>query len=246
MKFILKNPDLTTNEQKPYIVRFPEELYVPLSDLTDVDPLTDKPILISNYQKDMLTPCYRTFWIVSYLPVSVIRWLVENLDGLTHYAFCTHDRDYTNDGELKKAHTHLLLYFNELVSGSFVAAFFHTVEVKAISRIDISSEWNYLIHDSLACRKQRKHIYNTDERFTDDEFYWNSRCTCRSSNTYWEELFMDFYKFKLTVPELLRKYGYEIIRSVKNLQILCDMYHDQQSKTFDKACEELPSEDNLL
>lgn len=227
MKFILKNDDETTNETKPYLIRFPHELYTPLADLESFEPLTDKPILITSYQKELFTSKARTFWIVSYLPVSVIRWVVQNLDGLTHYAFCTHDRDYDGDGVLKKSHTHLLLYFENRVSASVVCSFFHTTEVKIISRSDISNEWNYLIHDSEACRKQRKFLYSPNERFSDDSHYWEFRCTSKSDNNYYVDMFLDFSKNKMTVPELISKYGYEIIRSVRNLRMLEDIYRGQ-------------------
>lgn len=223
MKFVLKNKDGSTNEVKPYLLRANEELKPYLADCVEFDGKILEPILISNYQKDFLNSFGRTFWIVSYLPLSVIRSIVSDLDGLTHYAFCTHDRDITKDGELKKVHTHLLLYFEERVSSSFVAFWFHTLEIKIISRSNVSNEWNYLIHDSDNCRKERKFPYSPDDRKTDNDDYWLSRCVCATDNQMYVDMLADFGKLrhcKLTKSEWLRRYGAFGIMQIKNIEHL--------------------------
>lgn len=230
MKYIVKNSDLGSAEQKPYVIRFYHPLKPIITALPEYDPMACEDILITNWQRDNLMTVGRTFWIVTYYPLSVIRFILDNIDGLTHYAFCTHDRDYSSDGVIKKAHTHLLLYFSERVSGSFIASWFHTTEIKIVSRSDVSSEWNYLIHDSEACRRQRKHIYDKSERFSDDENYWLSRCTCQSDNEYYVDMYKDFAFKKMSGVDFVRKYGYESIRSARNLKELlnyfCDNLHD--------------------
>lgn len=223
MKYVLKNKDNSTNEVKPYILRANEELKPYLADCVEFDGKILEPIQISNYQKDFLNSFGRTFWIVSYLPPSVIRSLITNLDGLTHYAFCTHDRDVTSEGELKKLHTHLLLYFDERVSSSYVAFWFHTLEIKIISRTNVSNEWNYLIHDSVNCRKEKKFPYSVDDRRTDNSDYWLSRCTCATDNQIYVDLLVDFDKFqhgKLSHTDLISRYGAFFIMQIKNIEHL--------------------------
>lgn len=223
MKYVLKNKDVSTNEVKPYLLRANEELKPYLADCVDFDGKILEPILISNYQKDFLNSFGRTFWIVSYLPCSVIRSLVTNLDGLTHYAFCTHDRDFTQDGEVKKVHTHFLLYFDERVSSSYVAFWFHTLEIKIISRTNVSNEWNYLIHDSDNCRKEKKFLYSVDDRKTDNSDYWLSRCICATDNQMYVDLLADFDKFqhgKLSKSVLISRYGAFLIMQIKNIEHL--------------------------
>lgn len=223
MKYVLKNKDVSTNEVKPYLLRANEELKPYLADCVEFDGKILEPILISNYQKDFLNSFGRTFWIVSYLPCSVIRSLVTNLDGLTHYAFCTHDRDFTQDGDVKKIHTHLLLYFDERVSSSYVAFWFHTLEIKIISRSNVSNEWNYLIHDSDNCRKEKKFLYSLDDRKTDNSDYWLSRCTCAADNQIYVDLLSDFEKFqygKLSKTVLISRYGAFFIMQIKNIEHL--------------------------
>lgn len=221
MKYVLKNKDDSTNEVKPYILRANEELKPYLADCVEFDGKILEPIQISNYQKDFLNSFGRTFWIVSYLPSSVIRSLITNLDGLTHYAFCTHDRDVTFDGKLKKLHTHLLLYFDERVSSSYVAFWFHTLEIKIISRTNVSNEWNYLIHDSANCRKEKKFLYPVEDRFSDNADYWLSRCTCTSDNQMYVDMFEDFGKLKhgkIDKSEFIRRYGAFAIMQIKNIE----------------------------
>ena len=234
MKYILKNPDETTNDTKPYYVRFNEELYKPLANLREFDHLADKPIYISNYQKDFLATTCRVFWIVCYYDISVIKYILENMDGLTHYAFCTHDRDTNPDATQKKIHTHLLLFFNERVSGSYIAFWFHSLEIKAISRIDISNEWNYLIHDSKQCRKERKHLYNASERFSDDAGFWLARCIAKSDNDYYVEFFKDFVEHRISIVAFIRKYGREAITQMRNLELAAKYYSaDKLKKVVD-------------
>lgn len=221
MKYVQKNKDVATSEAKPYLLTVNYELKPFLADCVGFDEKILEPILLSNYQKDFLNSFGRTFWIVSYFPPSVIRSLVQSLDGLTHFAFCTHDRDINADGEVKKLHTHLLLYFEERVSSSFVAFWFHTLEIKIISRTNVSNEWNYLIHDSENCRKERKFLYSIDDRVTDNASYWLQRCSNTADNQNYVDLLDDFAKFmhgKLAKNELIRRYGAFAIMQIKNIE----------------------------
>lgn len=229
MKYILKNKDISTNEVKPYLLRANEELKPYLADCVEFDGKILEPILISNYQKDFLNSFGRTFWIVSYLPCSVIRSLVTNLDGLTHYAFCTHDRDITQDGDVKKVHTHLLLYFEDRVSSSYVAFWFHTLEIKIISRTNVVNEWNYLTHNSDDCRKQKKFPYPETDRICDNSDYWICRCSCTTDNQLYVDLMDDFGKLKhgkLSKSDFIRRYGAFAIMQIKNIEHLFYMFSD--------------------
>lgn len=245
MKYVLKNKDCATNEVKPYLLRANEELKPYLADCVEFDGKILEPILISNYQKDFLNSFGRTFWIVSYLPSSVIRSLVSNLDGLTHFAFCTHDRDITADGEVKKLHTHLLLYFDERVSSSYVAFWFHTLEIKIISRTNVSNEWNYLIHDSVNCRKEKKFLYPADDRISDNPEYWLCRCSNTSDNQNYVDLLDDFGKLKhgkIPKSEFIRRYGAFAIMQIKNIEHFYYLVGDINKKY---SCE-LTNEDDYV
>mgnify|MGYP002515886503 CR=1 FL=1 len=221
MKYILKAKESQVNEDKPYILRFNELVKPALCALSEFDCQAMDDIPISTYQKDMLLTCARTFFIVSYYPPSVLRYIIEHIEGLDHWAFCTHDRDCTEDGEKKKEHTHLLLYFGERVSASMVCSWFHTTQFKIISRTDITNEWNYLIHDSKACRRARKYLYDKSERLTDDEDYWLARCTGASENDKFVCMIDDMIKVqqcKLTYREYIKRYGAFAIMQMENIR----------------------------
>lgn len=221
MKYVLKNTDVSTNDVKPYILRANEELKPYLADCDEFDGKILEPIQISNYQRDFLNSFGRTFWISSYLPPSVIRSLLPNLDGLTHFAFCVHDRDRNEDGTLKKLHTHILMYFEERVSSSYVAFWFHTLEIKIISRLNVMTEWNYLIHDSDACRKAGKFQYPSSDRIFDSLDYWLCRCVGVADNQKFIDMYHDFGKLKhgkLTPEEYLRRYGAFAVMQSKNME----------------------------
>lgn len=221
MKYILKAKECQATEEKPYLLRFNELVKPAFYDLSEFEYQSMDDIPISTYQKDMLMTCARTFFIVSYYPPSVIRFIIEHIEGLDHWAFCTHDRDVNADGEVKKSHTHLLLYFSERVSASMVCSWFHTTQFKIISRTDITNEWNYLIHDSKACRRARKYLYDKSERLTDSEDYWLSRCTGSSENVKYVDLIDDMVKVqqcKLKYRDFIRKYGAFAIMQLENIR----------------------------
>lgn len=190
--------------------------------------------MLSSYQKDKLVYSQNhVFWIVSYLPSVILRWIIDNDDTITHWAMCTHDKDIDENGQPKKAHTHLLLYFEDKIRASQVCWKFHTVEFKTISRYDLSSEWNYLIHDSNACRKQKKYQYPTTERLTDDEQYFLSRCVSKSDNLEFYDMFLDYFNKNISILDMVKKYGYKFIMQARNLDLLSERYREQlSSKKF--------------
>ena len=67
-----------------------------------------------------------------------------------------------------------------------------------------------MIHDSKACRKARKYLYDKSERFTDSEDYWLSRCTGGSDNDKFVSMVDDMclvQRCKLKYRDYIKKYG---------------------------------------
>lgn len=221
MKYILKSKDLLSNEDKPYYLRFNENVRNNFPDLVNLDSCAFDDIPLSSFQKDLLSSRGRTFFIVTYYPTETVRFILDNIDSLVHWAFCLHDRDYDENGEVKKPHIHLLLYFSDLVTASELCCWFHTTQFKIISRTDVTNEWNYLIHDSKACRKARKYLYDKSERFTDSEDYWLSRCTGASDNDKIVSMVDDMVlvqRCKLKYRDFVNKYGAFAIMQYENLR----------------------------
>lgn len=230
MKYILKSKDLLANEDKPYYLRFNENVRDNFPDLIKFDSCAFSDIPLTSFQKDLLSSRGRTYFIVTYYPCEVVRYILDNLDGLIHYAFCLHDRDYAEDGECKKAHIHLLLYFSDLMTASEVCSWFHSTQFKIISRTDVTNEWNYLIHDSNACRKARKYLYDKSERITDNEDYWLSRCTGSCENDKFVKMVDDMLLCntdKLSFREFVRRYGAFGIMQAENIRRMAvNFQHD--------------------
>lgn len=235
MKYILKSKDLLSTEDKPYYLRFNENVRNNFPDLVKLDSCAFDDIPLTSFQKDLLSSRGRTFFIVTYYPIEIVRFILDNLDSLSHWAFCLHDRDYDENGEIKKPHIHLLLYFSDLVTASELCSWFHTTQFKIISRTDVTNEWNYLIHDSKACRKARKYLYDKSERITDSEDYWLSRCTGASENDKFVSMVDDMVSVqccKLKYRDFVKKYGafaimqYENIRKAATLFMRDNDYFD--------------------
>ena len=113
------------------------------------------------------------------------------------------------------------MYFEERVSSSYVAFWFHTLEIKIISRSNVSTEWNYLIHDSEACRKAGKFQYPASDRVSDSPDYWLCRCTVVDDNQKFIDMYHDYRKLKhgkLPPEEYLRRYGAFGIMQSKNME----------------------------
>lgn len=230
MKYLLKNPNVEFEEDKPFILRF-NEVVKPAFNGIEYDPQSFDDIKLTSFQKDMLSTKARTFWLVSYYPISVIRYALEHMDGLTHWAFCIHDRDITPDGEVKKVHTHLLLYFDERVSMSYPCSMLHTTQSRVISRLDISNEWHYLIHDSDVCRRERKFLYSPSDRFFDDEQYWIDRCS-KNENSKYLDMVDDFIlvtQHKLSYRDYIRKYGAFAIMNLDRLEKVASFIQDDEN-----------------
>jgi hypothetical protein len=116
MKYILKSKDLLSTEDKPYYLRFNENVRNNFPDLVKLDSCAFDDIPLTSFQKDLLSSRGRTFFIVTYYPIEIVRFILDNLDSLSHWAFCLHDRDYDENGEIKKPHIHLLLFFSYVVT----------------------------------------------------------------------------------------------------------------------------------
>lgn len=235
MKYILKSKDLLSNDDKPYYLRFNEYVRDNFPDLVKLDSCAFDDIPLSSFQKDLLASRGRTFFIVTYYPIEIVRFILDNLGSLSHWAFCLHDRDIDDNGERKKAHIHLLLYFDDLVTASELCSWFHTTQFKIISRTDVTNEWNYLIHDSKACRNARKYLYDKSERITDSEEYWLSRCTGGSDNDKFVSMVDDMVlvqRCKLKYRDYVKKYGafaimqFDNIRKASSLFMRDDDYFD--------------------
>jgi hypothetical protein len=99
----------------------------------------------------------------------------EQLDAIItaqdirHYAYILHDKDKKeNSGELKKPHYHFLVHFEQPQRGAWFKAFStDDMGIVFYERCSIpKSAYDYLIHDTPACKKVGKYLYNPSERIS--------------------------------------------------------------------------------
>ena len=87
---------------------------------------------------------------------------------IRHYAYILHDKDKQENGEIKKPHYHFLVHFEHNQRGAWFKAF-STDDMGLVffERCTIpKSAYDYLIHDTPACKKQGKHLYDPSERIS--------------------------------------------------------------------------------
>lgn len=85
------------------------------------------------------------------------------------YAYILHDKDkQPNSDELKKPHYHFMVHFQQPQRGSWFKAFAtDDMGIVFAKRCSIpKAAFDYLIHDTPACRKEGKHLYDSAERIT--------------------------------------------------------------------------------
>lgn len=93
------------------------------------------------------------------------------------YAYCIHDSDLNDDGTERKKHVHLIVAFTNtttyknaysIISGLSAP---NKMACNKIERaINVRYAYDYLIHDTDNCRKQKKHEYDKSERITGNNF----------------------------------------------------------------------------
>ena len=82
------------------------------------------------------------------------------------YAWILHDKDIDKEsGEPKKPHYHYLIQFVGQQRGSWFKQFYADDKGHILHRACYAPEgaYNYLIHDTPACRKEGKHLYDKSE-----------------------------------------------------------------------------------
>lgn len=93
------------------------------------------------------------------------------------YAYCKHTQDKDTKSEHRKDHVHLILAFPNTTTYKHAMSVFSLLSAegkKALNKVEavigIRNVYDYLIHDTEACRKQGKELYPTEERITGNNF----------------------------------------------------------------------------
>lgn len=88
------------------------------------------------------------------------------------YAYCLHDKDLDGHGGDRKAHYHLIIVWNNNTTYKAALRVFQKLmpTCAKIEECDIRHMYDYLIHDTEACRKAGKHLYDKSERICCNNF----------------------------------------------------------------------------
>lgn len=111
---------------------------------------------------------YSTWWSGTCYHKEQLEMIITSID-VQSYAYILHDKDkQENSDELKKPHYHFLVHFQRNQRGAWFKAF-STDDMGQVfyERCSIpKSAFDYLIHDTPACKKAGKHLYDTSERIS--------------------------------------------------------------------------------
>lgn len=119
------------------------------------------------------------YWVgILYLENLKPNWKDEIGDLLQlPYAYCIHDKDLDEEGNVRKAHIHLIIAFSNTTTYKHAMGIFQLLNdegKKAINTcqnvINIRHMFNYLIHDTEDSKKKGKYLYNENERVTGNNF----------------------------------------------------------------------------
>ena len=93
------------------------------------------------------------------------------------YAYCKHTQDKDSKSEHRKDHVHIIIAFPNTTTYKHSMSVFDLLSAdgkKALNKVEavigIRNVYDYLIHDTEACRKQGKELYPVEDRITGNNF----------------------------------------------------------------------------
>lgn len=93
------------------------------------------------------------------------------------FAYCEHTKDVDAKSEHRKDHVHLILAMPNTTTYNHVLGIMNLLSAegcKAVNKVEavisIRHCYDYLIHDTETCRKQKKHLYDASDRITGNNF----------------------------------------------------------------------------
>lgn len=119
------------------------------------------------------------YWVGVLYPENMIEgWEIKIGDLLElPYAYCLHSSDTDVQSEHRKDHIHLMVAWPNTTTYKHALSVFARLNApgkkacNAIKQvINVRHMYNYLIHDTDACRASGKHLYLPEERITGNNF----------------------------------------------------------------------------
>lgn len=163
---------------------------------------------ISKNQKNYLSKKTYTLTLVTYLPLTQIKDIIDNEPKVKHYAYCLHDKDK------KKNHTHVILNFWTDQTLLKYAKLFDTTEIKVLEKQHVTHMFNYLIHDTESARAEGKYQYSEVERVFDDLSFFKKSARKESVNV----VSMIDDVLLMTPRDFVSKYGYNALLNYSRIK----------------------------
>lgn len=116
------------------------------------------------------------YWTAVLYPESMIdNWQDKIYDILqVPFCYCIHDKDtLTDSDEERKVHVHVVIAFNNTTTYKHALSVFQRLQETCSyceQVLNIRYIYDYLIHNTDSCRKQKKHQYEIFERVTGNDF----------------------------------------------------------------------------
>lgn len=119
------------------------------------------------------------YWVgVLYLENMVENWETDIADLIQlPYAYCVHNLDKDSESEHRKDHVHIIIVFPNTTTYNNAMNVFNILSAngkKALNTcqaiVSIRQMYEYLIHNTDGCKKKNKHLYNTIDRITGNNF----------------------------------------------------------------------------
>lgn len=115
------------------------------------------------------------YWVAVLYPESMVdNWQIDIYDLLQiPFCYCIHDKDVDSSSDSRKVHVHLILAFNNTTTYNHALSLFRKLQPScSICKqvINIRYMYDYLIHQTESCKKQKKYLYDISERVSGNNF----------------------------------------------------------------------------
>lgn len=119
------------------------------------------------------------YWVAIGYPENMREDWKERISDLVEvpYAYCVHDKDVDGHEGDRKVHVHIILAFSNTTTQKHALSVFRELNKTGSEAfntckrvISVRNKYDYLIHDTEACRTAGKHLYDPSERIEGNNF----------------------------------------------------------------------------
>lgn len=119
------------------------------------------------------------YWVGVCYPENMVSDWENQIGDLVQvpFAYCIHNIDHDSKSEHRKDHVHIMLAFSNTTTYNNALNTFKRLSAdgrscinKCLSVVSVRNQYDYLIHDTDACRKQGKELYPSECRITGNNF----------------------------------------------------------------------------